>query len=120
MIIVIIKVNSNVEIRTESSINNFSANSIIDHDNSSNLGNSNRINSDNYVDNNINNECNNIRELVNVTNSDSNENSNRNLYSNNNFISIMTRDINSNSDEASSKWHGVYYFLLVERKNLIQ
>ena len=41
--------------------------------------NSNRINSDNYVDNDINNECNNTRELVNVKNSDSNENNNKNL-----------------------------------------
>ena len=88
--------NSNVENRSENSINNASTNSITDHDNSRNLGNSNRINSDKYVDNEINNECNNIRELVNVTNSDSNENSNRNLDSSNNFISIMTRGSNSN------------------------
>jgi len=38
-------------------INKSSINSIIDHDN--NLGNSNRINSYNYVNNEINNECNN-------------------------------------------------------------
>jgi len=36
-------------------INNSSTNSIIDHDNSRNLENSNIINSDNYVDNDINN-----------------------------------------------------------------
>ena len=71
-----------------------------------------RINSNNYVDN----ECNNIRDLVNVTNSDNNENSNRNLDSNNNFISIMKRGSNSNSDESSSNWHGVYYFLLDGKK----
>jgi len=49
---------------------------------------------------------------VDVTNSDSNEDSNRNLDSSNNFISIMTRGSNSNSDELSSNWRGVYYFLL--------
>jgi len=43
-----------------------STRSIIDHDNRRNLGNSNRINSDNYIDNDINNGCNNTRELVNV------------------------------------------------------
>jgi len=83
-------------------------NSITDHDNSRNLGNSNRINSDNYIDNDINNECNNTRELVNITNSDSKENNNRNLDSSNNFISIMTKGLNSNSDESSSNWRGVY------------
>jgi len=70
----------------------------------------------NYVDNEINNECNKTRELVNVTNSDSNENSNRNLDSSSNFISIMTRGNNSNSDESSSNWRGVYYFLLGGKK----
>ena len=65
--------NSNVENRTENSINNPSNNSITDHDNSKYLENSNKINSDNYVDNV---KCNNIRELINVTNSDSNENNN--------------------------------------------
>jgi len=109
--------NSNVENRTENNINNSSANNIIDHDNSRNLGNSNRINSDNYVDNDINNECNNTRELVNVTNSDNNENSYRNFDSCNNFISIMTRGSNSNSDVSSSNWRGVYYFFLGGEKN---
>jgi len=110
--------NSNVENRTENNINYSSTNNIIDHDNSWNLGNSNRINSDNYVDNDINNECNNTRELVNITNSDSNENSNRNFDSSNNFISIMTRVSNSNSDESSSNWHGVYYFLHGGKKKI--
>jgi len=110
--------NSNVEYRTENSIYNSSGNSIIDHDNVRNLGNSNRINSDNYVDSNINNEYNNTRDLVNVTNSDSNENSDRNLDSSNNFISVITRGINSNSDESSSNWHVISF--LVERENLIQ
>jgi len=73
--------------------------------------NNSRINSDNNVDNESNNECNNTRELVNVTNNDSNENSNRNLNSSNNFISIMT-----NSNESSSNWRGVYYFLLGGKK----
>ena len=72
------------------------------------LNNNSRINSDNNVDNESNNECNNTRELVNVTNSDNNENS----ESSNNFISIMTRGSNFNSDESSSNWRGVYYFLL--------
>jgi len=108
--------NSNVENRTENSINNSSTNSSIDHDNSRNLGNSNRINYDNYVDNDFNNEYNNTRELVNVTNNDSNENSNRNLDSSNNFISIMTRGSNSNSDESSSNCRGIYYFLLGGKK----
>ena len=121
------KRNSNVENRLENNINNSSTNNIIDHDNSRNLGNngrnlgnSNRINSDNYVDNEINNECNNTRELVNVTNSDSNENGNRNLDFSNNFISIMTRGSNSNSGESSSNWRGYIISFLVERKNLIQ
>ena len=78
-----------------------STNSITDHDNSRNLGNSNKINSDNYVDNV---KCNNIRELINVTNSDSNENNNRNLDSSNNFFSIKTKGLNFNSDESSSSW----------------
>jgi len=108
--------NSNVENRAENNINNSSSINIINHVNSRNLGNSNRIDSDNYVDNEINYKCNNTRELVNATNSDSNENSNWNLDSSNNFISIMTRDINSNSDESSSNWHGVYYFLLGGKK----
>jgi len=57
-----------LENRTENKINNSSANSIIvDHDNSINLGNNSRINSDSNVDNESNNECNNTRELVNVT-----------------------------------------------------
>ena len=51
-----------------------------------------------------------------MTNSDSNENSNRNLDSSNNFISIMTRGINFISDESSSNWRGVYYFLLGGKK----
>ena len=113
-------INSNVENRTENNINSSSTNSIIDHDNSRNLGNSNRINSDNYIDNEINNECNNTRELVNVTNNDSNEKSNMNLNSNNNFINIMTKGSNSNSDESSFNWHGVYYFFLGGKKILIQ
>ena len=50
----------------------------------------------------VNNECNNTRELVNVTNSDNNENSNKNLGSSNNFISLFSRDLNSNLDESSS------------------
>ena len=102
--------NSNVENRTENNINNSSANNIIDHDNSRNLGNNSRnlgnnsrINFDNNVDNESDNECNNTRELVNVTNSDNNENSNRNLGSSNNFISLFSRDLNSNLDESSSK-----------------
>ena len=37
---------------------------------------------------------------------------NRNLDSSNNFINTMTRGLNSNSDELSSNWRGVYYFLL--------
>ena len=44
---------------------------------------------------------------------------NRNLDSGNNFISIMTRDSNSNSDESSSNWHGVYYFLLGGKKKFL-
>jgi len=108
--------NSNVENRTENYINNSSANNIIDHDNISNLGNNGRINSDNNVKNESNNECNNTKEIVNVTNSDNNENSNRNLDYSNNFISIMTRDSNFNSDESSSNWHGVYYFLFGGKK----
>jgi len=110
--------NSNVENRTENNINNSSTNNIIDHGNSRNLGNSNRINSDNYVDYDINNEYKNTRELVNVTNSDTNENNNRNLDSSNNFISIMMKGSNSNSDESSSNWHGVYYFLLGGKKKI--
>ena len=91
-------------IRNENNINNSSTNNIIDHDNSRNLGNSNRIDYDNYVDNESNKECNNTRELVNV-------NSNRNLDSSNNFIRIMTRGSNTNSYESSSNWREVYYFL---------
>jgi len=49
-----------------------------------------------------------------------NENNNRNLDSNNNFISIVTRDSNSNSDESSSNWRRYIISFLVERKNLIQ
>jgi len=37
-------------------------------------------------------------------NSDSNENSKKNLDSRNNFISIMMRGSNSNSDASSSNW----------------
>ena len=84
--------------------------------NNRNLENNSRINSDNNVNNESNNECNNTRELVNVTNSVNNENSNINLDSSNNFISIMTRGSNSNSDESSSNWRGVYYFLLGGKK----
>ena len=47
--------NSNVENRTENNINYSSTNNIIDHDNSWNLGNSNRINSDNYLHYDVNN-----------------------------------------------------------------
>ena len=108
--------NSNVENRTENSINNSSANSIVDYDNSRNLGNSNWISFDNYVDNDINNECNNSKELFIVTNNDRYENSNRKLDFINSFISIMTRGINSNSDESLSNWRGVYYFLLGGKK----
>ena len=52
--------NSNIKNKKENSINNSSTNK--------NLGNWNRINSYNYVDNEINNECNNTRELVNIMN----------------------------------------------------
>jgi len=31
----------------------------------------------------------------------------------------MTRDSNSNSDESSSNWHGVYYFLLGGKKKFL-
>jgi len=59
----------------------------MDHDKSRNLGNSNRINSDNYIDNDINQEYNNAGELVKCKRVvDSNENSHRNLDSSNNFI----------------------------------
>jgi len=51
-------------------------------------------------------------------NSDIDENSNRNLGSSINFISIMTRAINSNLDETSSNCYIISF--LVERKNLIQ
>jgi len=44
------------------------------------------------------------------------KNSNRNLDSSNNFISIMTKSLNSNSDESSSNWRGVYYFPLGGKK----
>jgi len=31
-------------------------------------------------------------------------------------ISLLTRDLNSNLDDASSNWGGVYYFLLGGQK----
>jgi len=100
--------NSNVENKIKNSINNSSANSFIDHDNSRNLGNSNRISSDNYVDDDINNECNNTRELVNVMNSNSNE-PGFNWHFHKSFHILSPIELNfSFHQERNNKFHANY------------
>ena len=106
---------------------NYNSNNIVE--NSINNSSSNNINdydnssiygnnnSINYND--INNECNNTCELSTVTNIINRNNyRHRNLDSSNIFINLFSRSLNSNLDDSSSNCRGVYYFLLSGQKKI--
>ena len=102
---------------------NYNSNNIVE--NSINNSSSNNINDyDNssiYGNNNsINyNDINNTCELSNVTNIINRNNyRHRNLDSSNIFINLFSRSLNSNLDDSSSNCRGVYYFLLSGQKKI--